>query len=113
MGVANFMRNIGIPWAMTYGNHDTEFVASHSEEELNSLFGKFDYERTGTLMYADVQPDISGRANQMILLKNSDDSVNQALYLIDSNSYTGKGINDYDYIHEDGSFDVEPVPYNK
>lgn len=101
MQFCSFMRNIGIPWAMTYGNHDTEFVASHSEEELNSLFGKFDYERTGTLMYADVQPDISGRANQMILLKNSDDSVNQVLYLIDSNSYTGKGINDYDNIHED------------
>ena len=83
------------------------------EMGVANLFGKFDYERTGTLMYADVQPDISGRANQMILLKNSDDSVNQALYLIDSNSYTGKGINDYDYIHEDGSFDVEPVPYNK
>ena len=31
----------------------------------------------------------------------ADGSLNQLLYLIDSNSYTGKGINDYDYIHED------------
>ena len=97
----SFMRNIGIPWAMTYGNHDTEFVASHSEEELHTLFSKFDYERTGTLLYTDIQPNIYGRANQLIVLKNSDDSVNQALYLLDSNSYTGKGVNDYDYIHED------------
>lgn len=101
MQFCSFMRNIGIPWAMTYGNHDTEFVASHSEEELNDLFKQFDYNHTRTLLYADVQPDVYGRANQMILLKNKDDSINQVFYLIDSNSYTGKGINDYDYIHED------------
>ncbi|MDO5519418.1 MAG: metallophosphoesterase family protein [bacterium] len=101
MQFASFMRNIGIPWAFTYGNHDTEFVASHSEEELNQLFHSFSYETTGSLLYTNIQPDITGRSNQVILVENGDGTVNQALYLIDSNSYTSAKINDYDYIHDD------------
>ena len=101
MQFASFMRNIGIPWAFVYGNHDTEFVASHSEEELNELFKSFSYQTTKTLMYPEVQPDITGRSNQVILVKNSDGTINQALYLLDSNSYTSMKINDYDYIHDD------------
>ena len=101
MQFASFMRNIGIPWAFVYGNHDTEFVASHSEEELNQLFMKLSYETTHTLMYPNVQPEITGRSNQVILVKNGDDTINQAVYLLDSNSYTSVKINDYDYIHDD------------
>lgn len=101
MQFCSFMRNVGIPWALTYGNHDTEFVASHSKEQLDELFRQFDYQRTGTLFYPASQPEITGRSNQLIKLNNADGSLNQILYLLDSNSYTGKGINDYDYIHED------------
>lgn len=101
MQFCSFMRNIGIPWALTYGNHDTEFVASHSEAELDALFRQFDHARTGTLLYADLQPEITGRSNQVLRLNNPDGSLNQLLFLIDSNAYTGKGINDYDCIHED------------
>ena len=101
MQFASFMRNIGVPWAFTYGNHDTEFVASHSAEELNKLFASFSYEKTQNLLYTTKQPDITGRSNQMIRVLNSDGSTNQLLFLIDSNSYTGNGINDYDYIHDD------------
>lgn len=99
MQFCSFMRNIGIPWTLVYGNHDTEFIASHSESELNALFSQFDYTRTGTLLYAQCQPDITGRYNQQIRLENTDGSLNQVLYLLDSNSY--KGINDYDFIHDD------------
>lgn len=101
MQFASFMRNIGIPWAFTYGNHDTEFVATHTDEELNELFTKFRYDYTGTLLYSPINPDISGRSNQVILVKNADAHINNALYLIDSNSYKSKKINDYDYIHDD------------
>lgn len=98
---SSFMRNMGVCWAFTYGNHDTEFVASHSEKELNDLFHKFSYETTRSLLYSEKQPKISGRSNQVIVIKNPNGSINQALYLIDSNSYSGKKINDYDYIHDD------------
>lgn len=101
MQFASFMRNIGIPWALTYGNHDTEFIATHTEEELDNMLGEFCYEKTGTLLYSSVHPDISGRSNQMILIQNADGQANQALFLIDSNSYASGKINDYDFIHDD------------
>ncbi len=98
---AAFMRNIGIPWAFTYGNHDTESIATTSEKDLNELYKSFSYKTSGNLLYPYTQPDITGRNNQLIEIRNSDGSLMQALFLIDSNAYTGAGINVYDYIHDD------------
>ncbi len=36
--LAAFMRNTGIPWAFTYGNHDTESLASANKQELNEVY---------------------------------------------------------------------------
>ena len=98
---AAFMRNTGIPWAFTYGNHDTESYASSSGNDLNELYMSLSWRTSRTLMYPYVQPDIMGRNNQLIELRNADGSLNQALFLIDSNAYTGEGLNRYDYIHDD------------
>ena len=98
---AAFMRNLGIPWAFTYGNHDTESLASMGKEELNDVFLSLSYKTSGTLLYPYVQPAVTGRSNQLIELRNADGSLNTALFLIDSNAYTGEGINVYDYIHDD------------
>ncbi len=97
----SFMRNIGIPWAFVYGNHDTEFVASNTAADLNALFDEFNYARTGTLLYSSNQPQIYGRSNQVIRVLNPDGSVNQLLVLLDSNDYSTPLVNDYDSIHED------------
>lgn len=97
---AAFMRNIGVPWAFTYGNHDTEGL-SFNEAELNELYKSLSYKTSRNLLYPYVQPAITGRNNQLIELRNADGSFNTALFLIDSNAYTGAGINDYDYIHDD------------
>ncbi len=98
---AAFMRNTGIPWAFTYGNHDTESLASLDKKELNDVYKSLSYKTSGTLLYPYVQPDITGRNNQLIELRNTDGSLNTGLFLIDSNAYTGEGINVYDYIHDD------------
>lgn len=98
---AAFMRNIGIPWAFTYGNHDTESLASMSKTDLNVVYKSLSYKTSGNLLYPYVQPDIMGRNNQLIEVRNIDGSLNTALFLIDSNAYTGEGINVYDYIHDD------------
>ncbi len=98
---ASFMRNIGIPWAYTFGNHDTESMATGSRAQICELYRSLSYKSSGNLLYPYVQPNITGRSNQMILIENPDASVRQALFLIDSNDYTGDGINDYDYIHDD------------
>ena len=98
---AAFMRNLGIPWAFTYGNHDTESLASMDKAGLNDVFLSLSYKTSGTLLYPYVQPEVTGRNNQLIELRNTDGSLNTALFLIDSNAYTGEGINVYDYIHDD------------
>lgn len=98
---AAFMRNTGVPWAFTYGNHDTESLATLSQGELDAVFKKLSYKTSGNLLYPYIQPDISGRGNQLIEVRKSDGSLITALFLIDSNAYTGEGINVYDYIHDD------------
>lgn len=101
MQFASFMRNIGIPWAFTYGNHDTEVLATYSKESLNDLYKSLSYKTSKNLLYPYVQPNITGRNNQIIEIRNKNGSLNQALFLIDSNAYKGEGINEYDYIHDD------------
>lgn len=101
MQFASFMRNIGIPWAFTYGNHDTEDLATYSKEDLNMLYQSLSYQTSKNLLYPYFQPDITGRNNQMIEIRNANGTLNQAIFLIDSNAYTGEGLNKYDYIHDD------------
>ena len=98
---AAFMRNTGVPWAFTYGNHDTESYAATSAHDLNTLYKSLSYKTSRTLLYPYIQPDIWGRNNQLIELRNADGTLNQGLFLIDSNAYTGGGLNKYDFIHDD------------
>lgn len=98
---AAFMRNIGIPWAFVYGNHDTESYAATDKSKLDELYKSLSYKTSKNLLYPYIQPNITGRNNQVIELRNNDGTLNQALFLMDSNSYTGDGFNKYDYIHDD------------
>lgn len=98
---AAFMRNTGVPWAFTYGNHDTESIASMDRESLNDVYMSLSFKTSGVLLYPYVQPAITGRNNQLLELRNADGTLNTALFLLDSNAYTGEGINVYDYIHDD------------
>ena len=95
------MRNVGIPWAFTYGNHDTEAMAATDAQTLDALYRSLSYKTSKNLLYPYVQPGITGRNNQLIEIRNPDGTLNTALFLIDSNAYTGNGFNDYDYIHDD------------
>lgn len=101
MQFASFMRNIGIPWAFTYGNHDTESLAVLSEDAIDSLFKSLSFKRSRNLLYPYRQPSIYGRNNQIIEIRGKDNQLIQALFLLDSNSYIDTGINNYDYIHDD------------
>ena len=98
---AAFMRNTGIPWAFTYGNHDTESYAASSSSTLDALYQSLSWKTSRTLLYPYIQPEITGRNNQEIERREQDGSLDYALFLIDSNAYTGEGLNKYDYIHDD------------
>lgn len=96
----SFMRHIGIPWTFVYGNHDTETVSTASFKKIDHLFQKFAQTNDHTLLYSQKRPHITGRYNQYIMIKNKDDTINQILFLLDSNQYIGH-MTDYDYIHDD------------
>lgn len=100
---AAFMRNIGIPWAFTYGNHDTEAMACITADEFDGLMKSLSFKSSANLLYPYIQPDIYGRSNQMIEIRNADGTLMQALFLMDSNDYIpdASGINEYDYIRDD------------
>lgn len=97
----SFMRNIGIPWAFAYGNHDTENIATGTVEDVKKVFVDRAYKTSKTLLYPYIQPEITGRNNQIIKIKNEDGTLRQALFILDSNDYIGNGLNEYDYIHDD------------
>ena len=68
---AAFMRNAGIPWAFTYGNHDTESLASANKQELNEVYKSLSFKTSGNLLYPYTQPDVMGRNNQLIEIRNT------------------------------------------
>lgn len=97
-----FMNKVGIPWAMVYGNHDTD-EALYGPADMENMFAQFRAEGA-PMLYAAKKPDVSGRYNQYIRVENAAGSLNRVLFLIDSNSYTGGGgalSLKYDNVHED------------
>lgn len=100
--ICTFMNNIGIPWAMVYGNHDTESVAMYNAQELTGLYRY--YRQTGCpMLYAEKQPEVYGRYNQYIRIENHDGSLNRLVFLVDSNDYVkeSRKANEYDSVHQD------------
>lgn len=85
----------GIPFAMTFGNHDDE--QGLSREELFELIRKYKGNLTETT------PGISGVTNYTLTLKSHDGDKDAAvLYIFDSNSYSPlKSLDSYDWIKRD------------
>lgn len=98
---AGFMRNLGIPWVFAYGNHDTESIATLTDKEVDSIFQMLSFKTSKNLLYPYVQPNITGRNNQMLEIRDKDGKLLQALFILDSNSYIDGKNNEYDYIHDD------------
>ncbi len=76
-----YMDNIGIPWTMTFGNHDSEFYNTHSNSELRSLFTYSKIFLFSPLSQTKDNP----YSNQIIKLYNGDGTINNAIILMDSN----------------------------
>lgn len=102
-GVFDFFDKFGIPWTFTFGNHDFEINyndGDYSKITPRELIKSCAVEYNN-LLISQEYPMIYGRYNNIIEIRNEDNSLNQVLYLIDSNSYKSDNLNDYDYIHLD------------
>ncbi|MDO4494083.1 MAG: metallophosphoesterase [Clostridia bacterium] len=98
---AALMRNLNVPWAFAYGNHDNEPVAVYSEQTISEAFVAIAKAAPGNLLYPDKQPGCYGRNNQVLEVYNAEGTLNRALFVLDSNSYTGEGSIVYDRIRDD------------
>lgn len=98
-----FIDSQNIPFAMTYGNHDTQgdydrfYIASKLRQARHSVFVDYD------------DDNIYGNANYYIDLMQ-DDSAKYRLFILDSNSYVQHGFTiRYDIIHDDQLTHMEDI----
>lgn len=97
---ANFMNRVGVPWILTYGNHDNEPTSQYRDAlAFGGIFRHYQTVGEGAMLYASVQPPVTGRYNQYLRLCNADGSLNRLLFLVDSNDYQPQG--GYDWVRED------------
>jgi len=95
--VGQFFENVGIPWTLVYGNHDASAMfTTLNKTQLSDYYSSLEY-----CLFKVGDPDITGQGNYAIKALNNDGSLNEVLVFMDSNSYTGNGINHYDRIHDD------------
>lgn len=92
----SLMSELGVPWCMVFGNHDTEAVARYSKEKLASY-----YESLPNCHFVKGKP-MTGLGNYSIPVYNSDGKINTVLMFLDSNSYLSwHFFSGFDTIHQD------------
>lgn len=97
--ISEVLEKIGIPYAITFGNHDSEPKATHRRRAL----AEYLMSQEKCLMVETKETEnISGFSNYLIKLKNADGTLNSVLYMLDSNEYLYKDKRKtYDFIHDD------------
>jgi 3',5'-cyclic AMP phosphodiesterase CpdA len=88
---------MGIPWAATLGNHDSEFGGLARKDVYKSMLGL-----PGNLSVMGPD-DIHGYGNYVLpVMSKNGKKIKALLYILDSNSYaTTNGTQIYDWIHQD------------
>ncbi len=81
----NLLETLGIYWTVTFGNHDSEIYSYYNREKVSAFY------EDESLKYCLYQPgpdDVDGKGNHVIEVKNSLGIITQALFMLDSHSYT-------------------------
>lgn len=99
--VIALMERLGVPWTVTFGNHDTESYSYFNREKIGELYA----DKTLECCLFSVGPDdVDGIGNHVIHVRNSEGKPVQELVFIDSHSYTDGDIFGlfwkYDNVHQ-------------
>lgn len=79
-----FFENVGIPWTITFGNHDYEFYNTDNHTDIASVF-----ETSNNFIFLPYYAyDRKMYSNHQINLLNEDGSLNRILFFMDSNMLT-------------------------
>jgi len=93
---AEFISSFGIPWTVTFGNHDYEWYSWYNLDSIAEVYESYD-----NCLFQRGPEDVYGLSNHFINILNSDRTLNKTLALLDSNSYDGFKFTHYDRIHDD------------
>ena len=76
------MENLGVYWATAFGNHDGEGIFTYSKKQLADVYSSYEY----CLLKPGVE-DIDGYGNYTINVLNSDGSIKEVFFFMDSGEY--------------------------
>lgn len=79
------LEQLGVYYAVVFGNHDSEFYGTHDREAIADLWGADDLQYS---LFKKGPADIDGFGNYIIKVKGTDGKVKNAFYLLDSHAYT-------------------------
>lgn len=83
----SFFEKMQVPFLYEFGNHDTEVFATGTAEDINEIFQSNPY------CYVREDSEIElrkGRLSQVFEIRNYDNTLNNAIFLMDSGSYLDK-----------------------
>lgn len=96
---ANLMEKMKVPWTVCFGNHDVESYSLSNREEIAYYYASSELEYC-LFTKNPKGVDITGMGNQIINIRNSDNSLNTSLVIFDSNDYINGNMFRYDIIHD-------------
>ncbi len=89
----SLMDSLGVYYAVTFGNHDTEDYSLYRRDDLYNIYRSSKY---CLIDRAEGVDDI----NYAINVKNSSGIITQTLYMMDTHSYVEGFLDEYDGLHE-------------
>ncbi len=97
----DLLEQLGVYYAVVFGNHDAEFYGTHDREQIADLWGAEDLQYS---LFQKGPEDVDGFGNYIIKVKGTDGKVKNAFFMIDSHDYTDGDVLGvlwkYDNIHE-------------
>lgn len=94
---AQLMEQMGVYWAIAYGNHDTEVYSYYDREEISNYYADSGFKYC---LFQRGPENVDGEGNYVINVKNGSGIITQSLFILDSHSYSKGFYRDYDNLHQ-------------
>ncbi len=91
---AQLMENLGVYYAITLGNHDTEAYSYYNRDQIYDFYSQQPH------CLLDNSDKSTDDANYVINVKNTAGKIVQSLYIMDTHSYTEGFVSQYDGLHQ-------------
>ena len=99
--LAELFENLGVYWATVLGNHEGDGFMSYAREDVIKLFSSYEH-----CLVKEGKSDIDGYGNCTINILNSDGTLREVFFLMDSGDYmTDESKLEYGVTAEDDVYD--------